>query len=297
MLRKTGMILLTLAALFALAFPAWAGGWAVVTLDELPSNAVTGQPLAIGFVVRQHGVTLLPDLEPYIVGWRPDTGESFSLIARPQAEVGHYATTLTFPSAGKWEWSIDAFGGFVQPMPTLNVLPSDPNRPASDLTSSKDITAGTSIALPIVLGLAGVAATLGGLIALVRTRSGWAAAVMLAAAMIAGLGFVSAGNRSSPGVALAAPDSSPVEVGQALFLAKGCVMCHQHAAVSEARKNFAEFSIGPNLTTLSAISANPDFLRRWLKDPSAVKPGTEMPTLGLSEAEIEALIAFLTAEQ
>jgi cytochrome c oxidase subunit 2 len=47
----------------------------------------------------------------------------------------------------------------------------------------------------------------------------------------------------------------------------------------------------PNLTT---VKADPEYLRRWLANPSALKPNTEMPNLGLSETEIDALVAFLT---
>jgi cytochrome c1 len=72
-------------------------------------------------------------------------------------------------------------------------------------------------------------------------------------------------------------------------MAKGCLVCHQHAAVSES---LSRGWAGVNLTNLKI---NPDYLRRWLKDPSAIRPATFMPTLGLSNTEIEALVAFLTA--
>ena len=78
---------------------------------------------------------------------------------------------------------------------------------------------------------------------------------------------------------------SPAEKGSALFRAKGCVSCHRHAAVAEGGP-----SIGPDLT---AYEADAVFLRRWLADPAAVRPGTLMPDLALEEEEIEALIAFL----
>jgi cytochrome c1 len=47
---------------------------------------------------------------------------------------------------------------------------------------------------------------------------------------------------------------------------------------------------GPDL---AGYRADPVFLRRWLRDPQAVRPATRMPDLGLSDAEIEALSAFL----
>jgi cytochrome c2 len=77
--------------------------------------------------------------------------------------------------------------------------------------------------------------------------------------------------------------------GQALFQAKGCASCHAHRAVAHSRSR--SYNIGPNLTN---CRADPDFLRRWLRDPQAIRPNTAMPNLHLSDDEIEALIAFLS---
>jgi len=38
---------------------------------------------------------------------------------------------------------------------------------------------------------------------------------------------------------------------------------------------------------LTHYRPDPEFLRRWLKDPKAIRPATEMPTLGLQQDEIE----------
>lgn len=84
---------------------------------------------------------------------------------------------------------------------------------------------------------------------------------------------------------------SAAAYGQALFLAKGCTRCHSHAAVPDS--GFTT-NIGPSLTH---YTNDPAFLRRWLRDPAAVKPGTQMPNRGLADAEIDALIAFLNARQ
>jgi len=90
--------------------------------------------------------------------------------------------------------------------------------------------------------------------------------------------------------------ATPALDGKALFLAKGCASCHQHAAVPES----ARASVGPNLTH---YTNSPDFMRRWLADPQAVRPETApafgpsgvMPNLHLSPDEIEALIVFLNS--
>lgn len=77
-------------------------------------------------------------------------------------------------------------------------------------------------------------------------------------------------------------------LGAALFLDKGCVSCHENSRVEGNTLS----GVGPDLTHYSNDAA---FLRRWLADPNAVRPGTPMPTLPLSGAEIEALVAFLGA--
>ena len=75
--------------------------------------------------------------------------------------------------------------------------------------------------------------------------------------------------------------------GQVLFRAKGCATCHRHDGAGEGT---GQIAIGPDL---SAYRPDPDFVRRWLADPAAVRPGTQMPDLELSDEEISALIAFL----
>ena len=79
---------------------------------------------------------------------------------------------------------------------------------------------------------------------------------------------------------------SYVSYGRALFQAKGCTACHQHREVNPG----AGVAIGPDLTE---VVLDPAYLRSWLSDPASIRPGTRMPNLGLSESEIEALIAFI----
>ncbi len=77
------------------------------------------------------------------------------------------------------------------------------------------------------------------------------------------------------------PAVDRVAQGQALFRAKSCTTCHEHGLGG-----------APNLRV---YDPDPSFLRIWLRDPAAVRPGTAMPNLHLDEAEIEALIAYLEA--
>lgn len=93
---------------------------------------------------------------------------------------------------------------------------------------------------------------------------------------------------SPPPTATPAP-ADVAAYGRALFSAKGCVTCHHHAAVP----NSGVFSEGN--PDLSSFRWTDEFLRKWLSDPAAVRPGTYMPKLNLAPDEIDALIGFLKA--
>ncbi len=96
---------------------------------------------------------------------------------------------------------------------------------------------------------------------------------------------------ASGGVAAARGDAWR---GEALFQAKGCATCHVHGRVSGRTGEFSGGYPGspPDLTS---YANDPELLRRWLRDPKAVKPTTAMPNLDLSDGEIADLIAFLNA--
>ena len=80
-----------------------------------------------------------------------------------------------------------------------------------------------------------------------------------------------------------------------LFKSKGCVACHTVAEVEGAVG-----TIGPVLDGLasraqltSGLPVTKENVADWIRDPGAVKPGTIMPNLGVSEDEIEKLAAWL----
>jgi cytochrome c oxidase subunit 2 len=73
-----------------------------------------------------------------------------------------------------------------------------------------------------------------------------------------------------------------------------CIICHAIQGVSGGL-------MGPNLTHLGSRSRiagdmlpnTAEGLAQWLRDPLAVKPGSKMPNVGLTEQEIAALVAYL----
>src|SRR5215211_5949590 len=115
---RNSMIVALLLTLIVVT-PVLAGGWAVITLDELPSNLVAGKPFTIGFTVLQHGRTPMTDLHPKITATLNKEQELVT-DAEPEGKPGHYIATVTLPKEGEWQWSIQAFT-MDQAMPALSV--------------------------------------------------------------------------------------------------------------------------------------------------------------------------------
>ncbi|MFI5373662.1 MAG: c-type cytochrome [Candidatus Rokuibacteriota bacterium] len=83
-----------------------------------------------------------------------------------------------------------------------------------------------------------------------------------------------------------AEDGALVARGKGLFRDQGCYGCHTVGATGT-----------PIATDLSRIGAKHDeaYLGRWLRDPSQQKPRQHMPKLQLTEAEVQALSAYLAS--
>jgi hypothetical protein len=281
--KRTLAIALTLAILF-IASPALAGGWAVITVDRLPGNVEAGKPFEVGFTVLQHGRTPMGGLDPEISARNPVTHQTFSAVAGPAGKTGHYVAVVTLPSEGYWDWSIEAFTAN-QPMPQIFVGPPAGSSPQTALNG------GPGTMLPWLVGSAGLVLAVVGLIFLLRRGVRWAAAIILVGMLAIGYGFASAASLRPDPEAVSQPTSaSQAAVGRDLFLAKGCVTCHAHAAIDRDSPGAIFVDSGPDLTEFTASA---DYLRLWLSDPASVKPNTEMPNLHLEAGEIENLIAFI----
>lgn len=86
------------------------------------------------------------------------------------------------------------------------------------------------------------------------------------------------------------------EAAVALIQAKGCGGCHKIPGVPGAVG-----TVGPDLAGIGSrpkiagvLDNNPENLKRWLLNPPAVKPGTAMPNLGLTEEEAATIAAYLS---
>jgi cytochrome c oxidase subunit 2 len=86
-----------------------------------------------------------------------------------------------------------------------------------------------------------------------------------------------------------------VSQGQRIFETTACINCHTVSGT------VANGRFGPDLTHLmsrdtiaaGAASNTPDNLRLWIRNPDAIKPGSLMPAMQLSEQQLDALTAYL----
>lgn len=293
--RFRNSLMLALLMALVLTIPVFAGGWAVITLDELPTDVVAGEPFTVGFMVRQHGRTPMTDLHPTITANLDK--EQLVIDAAAEGQPGHYTATMTLPKEGEWQWSIQAFS-MDQPMPSLIVAAG------SNVILSEQIAPTEKEAAPISTMLLIRVASLGfGLVALLitfRSKSRTALALTVFCLVVGAVTLVT--GSAVPGVEAqsklsendAAPSSlSQVEYGRQLFIAKGCITCHYNSKAADSSEYWTIEMGAPNL---SKFSANPEVIFMRLKDPSSVKSDTQMPNLELRQTEIEALVAFINSK-
>ncbi len=79
----------------------------------------------------------------------------------------------------------------------------------------------------------------------------------------------------------------PAVRGQAYFVGLGCITCHRVG-------NRGGGQAGPDLTFVG-FRKSPEWLDRWLKDPSAWKAGTSMPNFKLTDEVRGDLVAYLSS--
>jgi cytochrome c oxidase subunit 2 len=90
------------------------------------------------------------------------------------------------------------------------------------------------------------------------------------------------------------PTTEAAARGAALFRNKTCIRCHAIAGVGEPARVAPDLTHLAERATLGAgvLANDPPSLARWLRDPQGVKPGSHMPDLNLSDAEIDDFVAY-----
>jgi hypothetical protein len=140
-MRRLTLVLATLAlALGALATPALAGGWAVTTFDDMPSQIVSGKEYALGYTIRQHGATPINVSKTEILAVAV-SGRTLSFPGRSDGAVGHYVATVFFPAGGTYTWQVTQGDFAPQDLGKITILAAagtgtDDKKAAADKTAA-----------------------------------------------------------------------------------------------------------------------------------------------------------------
>ena len=79
-----------------------------------------------------------------------------------------------------------------------------------------------------------------------------------------------------------------VQAGQLVYEDKECLRCHMIDGVGLTK--------GPNLSAVG-LRLQEDYMRARIRNPKMFNPDTEMPATEITEAELDALIAYLQSRQ
>jgi cytochrome c len=96
---------------------------------------------------------------------------------------------------------------------------------------------------------------------------------------------------AAPGKAAGDPAAGQQAIGR-----YGCGGCHVIPGVQGAAgtvgPSLAGFA-GRNVIAGTSVNNTPENLVRWIMDPQSVKPGTQMPNLGVNQADAQNIAAYL----
>ena len=84
------------------------GGWAVVTVEEVPDRWQVGKPLQLAFQVRQHGEHHIERLHPVVQA--KSGSQTINAVTWEYREDGAtgYRARLNFPRSGDWQVTINS---------------------------------------------------------------------------------------------------------------------------------------------------------------------------------------------
>jgi hypothetical protein len=159
--------LTALAATLLLAGTALAGGWANAIMDEAPQDPPSaGEPVTIGFMLMQHGVTPVDTGPTMVIVRNASTGEEVRVAANHRGQSGHWVAVITFPSDGTWRYEVTH--DLIVGMKGFNPVTIGSAGPATAATSSTPVATTqpvTSLLLALLLTVA-----VGGAFVLTRRR-------------------------------------------------------------------------------------------------------------------------------
>ncbi len=91
-----------------------------------------------------------------------------------------------------------------------------------------------------------------------------------------------------------------VAMGRELFRTKACVGCHSLSSMNQPKR-----TVGPNLAGIGTrkmiaggwLPNTDENLKRWISKPQEVKPGVQMAVPPMTDAEADAIVAYLRTKR
>jgi mono/diheme cytochrome c family protein len=108
---RRAIVVLAVAAFSVAATWAAVGGWAVITVEDLPDHLEVGKPTTIEFTIRQHGREPMSDLSPTVILRKDGAGwlsRGVRATARSAGRAGLYSAVITPQDTGFVRITIDA---------------------------------------------------------------------------------------------------------------------------------------------------------------------------------------------
>ena len=89
--------------------------------------------------------------------------------------------------------------------------------------------------------------------------------------------------------------ASGAENGRLLLRQFGCGRCHEIPGVADAKGRIGPplGDVGRRIYLAGRLPNTPQNMVRFIREPQAVKPGTAMPDLGVSEPHARDMVAYL----
>jgi len=120
---------LALVLVGAMPLMAAYGGWATVSVKDLPDYIVAGQSTALQFYVRQHGSNYLRGLHPTI---EARSGSLGATVEARAADDSLYSAALTLTQPGDWTITINSgFGNSRVTLVPIQVVASAGRQPVA----------------------------------------------------------------------------------------------------------------------------------------------------------------------
>ena len=127
------------------------------------------------------------------------------------------------------------------------------------------------------------------------SRSAGALLALGVAIFVAGFVYNQVSDRDQLRARAAAITGGDPARGEAMFIQYGCGACHQATHVRKAvgKVGLSLDGIAVRAMIAGKLANSPDNLERWIRDPQAITPGTDMPDLNVGDEDVRDITAFL----